>query len=139
MGTRGRKSAAQLAIAPHVVEIVPRPVAPVGLTDEQASEWDAVVSRMPADWFPRETHGILAAYCRHVVAAGRVAQLIAAQDSAEAIDIGEYNLLLKMQEREGRAMSALTTRMRLSQQSSYTDKVSANAKRKGQGKKLWEV
>ncbi len=43
MGTRGRKSAAQLAIAPQIVEIVPRPVAPGDLTDEQAVEWDAVV------------------------------------------------------------------------------------------------
>jgi hypothetical protein len=41
MGTRGRKSAAQLAIAPQVVEIIPRPVAPGDLTDEQAAEWDA--------------------------------------------------------------------------------------------------
>ncbi len=139
MGTRGRKSAAQLAVAPTVVEIVPRPVAPMGLTDEQASEWDAVVARMPADWFPRETHGILAAYCRHVVASGRVAQLIAAQDRAESIDITEYDVLLRMQEREGRAMSALATRMRLTPQSSITAKISATAKRKAQGKKLWEV
>jgi len=35
------------------------------LTDEQAEEWRAVVSRMAADWFPRETHGMLLAYCRH--------------------------------------------------------------------------
>ena len=44
MGTRGRKSAVQLAIAPQVVEIIPRPVAPGDLTDEQADEWQAIAA-----------------------------------------------------------------------------------------------
>ncbi len=150
MGTRGRKSAAQLAIAPQVVEIIPRPVAPGDLTDEQASEWDAVVSRMPADWFPRETHGMLTAYCRHVVAARRVAAMIEAlvelvepdeDESPGAAVLGTAKMmghLLIMQEREGRAMSSLATRMRLSQQSSYSDKISSTAKRVTAAKKLWE-
>ena len=83
---------------------------PSEMTD---AEWDAVVSRMPADWFGRETHGMLAQYCRHVVAARRVAQMI---EKADGYDVGEYDQLLKMQEREGRALSSLATRMRLTQQ-----------------------
>jgi hypothetical protein len=42
-----------------------RPEPPEDLTEEQAAEWSAVVDRLPADWFPRETHGLLARYCRH--------------------------------------------------------------------------
>lgn len=117
MGTRGRKSSAALAVSnPDVIEAVQRPDAPYDLTDEQSEEWWAVVNRMPADWFPRETHGMLSQYCRHVVAARRVAQLVSSEESKAEIDVDVYDRLLKMQEREGRAISSLATRMRISQQ-----------------------
>ncbi|MDI6026732.1 hypothetical protein QBK99_11070 [Corticibacterium sp. UT-5YL-CI-8] len=117
MTKRGRKSAASLEVAtPALVEMVSRPDAPYDLTDEQSAEWWAVVNRMPADWFPRETHGMLAQYCRHVVAARRVAHLINHAEKAKTLDLGEYDQLLKMQGREGRAISSLATRMRISQQ-----------------------
>lgn len=117
MKKRGRKSAAETAVVVTApVETVARPDAPYDLTDEQSAEWWAVVNRMPADWFPRETHGMLTQYCRHVVASRRVAQLIANAEKSKKIDIEEYDRLLKMQEREGRAISSLATRMRISQQ-----------------------
>lgn len=117
MAKRGRVSAASLEVATvSAIETIARPDAPYDLTDEQSDEWWAVVNRMPADWFPRETHGMLAQYCRHIVAARRVAQLIAKTEKAKSIDVGEYDQLLKMQEREGRAISSLATRMRISQQ-----------------------
>jgi hypothetical protein len=134
MTQRGRKSAASLAVAVSPLETVSRPDAPYDLTDEQTQEWWAVVNRMPADWFPRETHGMLAQYCRHVVSARRVAQLITAAEAAEEFNVGEYDQLLKMQEREGRALSSLATRMRLSQQTTY-DK---SKKKPVESRKLWE-
>lgn len=137
MATRGRKSAASLAVVQaDGVAIVPRPTPPSELTSEQAAEWRAVVGRMPTDWFPRETHSLLAQYCRHVVAARRVAQLIAAaEEGGEAFDVDEYDKLLKMQEREGRALSSLATRMRLTQQTTY-DK---SKKKPAQGRRPWEI
>lgn len=136
MTKRGRKSAASLEIAVNsVVETISRPDAPYDLTDEQSAEWWAVVERMPADWFPRETHGMLAQYCRHVVAARRVAQLIAHAERAKALDIGEYDQLLKMQEREGRAISSLATRMRISQQATVR---AEQARKPKQVEKPWE-
>lgn len=137
MGTRGRASAASLEVAsPKTVERVQRPDAPYDLTDEQSEEWWAVVNRLPADWFPRETHGVLAQYCRHVVAARRVAQLVAAEESAEGeLDLNRYDQLLKMQEREGRALSSLATRLRITQQSTMSEK----ARKPTQGKKPWEA
>ena len=117
MKQRGRKSAAALDVERlPSVEVVQRPDAPYDLTDEQAQEWWSVVNRLPADWFPRETHGMLAQYCRHVVAARRVAQLVAKAEKRRNLDVKEYDRLLKMQEREGRAISSLATRMRISQQ-----------------------
>lgn len=120
MGARGRKSVASMVTT--VVETVSRPDAPYDLTDEQADEWRAVVNRMPADWFPRETWALLSQYCRHVVAARRIAQLISATESRKSVDVEDYDRLLKMQEREGRAMSSLATRMRISQQATVDKK-----------------
>jgi len=137
MATRGRKSAASLAVPAAVaVETVQRPDAPYDLTDEQAEEWWAVVNRMPADWFPRETHGMLAQYCRHVVAARRVAQLIADLEKSPDFDVENYDRLLKMQEREGRAISSLATRMRISQQATVR---AEQARKPSVVKKPWEA
>lgn len=137
MATRGRKSAASMEIATvSTVETVMRPDAPYDLTDEQSTEWWAVVNRMPADWFPRETHGMLAQYCRHVVAARRVAQLIAKAEKQKALDVEEYDRLLKMQEREGRAISSLATRMRISQQATVR---AESARKPNQVEKPWDV
>lgn len=137
MGTRGRKSAASLTVPATVaVETVQRPDAPYDLTDEQSEEWWAVVNRMPADWFPRETHGMLAQYCRHVVAARRVAQLIADLEKSSDFDVENYDRLLKMQEREGRSISSLATRMRISQQATVR---AEKARKPSVVKKPWEA
>ena len=135
MGVRGRTSASELStIGPRGIETVRRPEPAPELTDEQAIEWRAVVNRLPADWFPRETHGLLAQYCRHVVAGRRVAELVKAIESEPDFDIVAYDRALKMQEREGRAMSSLATRMRLSQQTTYDPK----RKKPTLEKKPWE-
>lgn len=137
MGARGRASSASLEVVQQgQVERIERPDAPYDLTDEQSGEWWAVVNRLPADWFPRETHGVLAQYCRHVVAARRVAQLIAAEEeSGSDLDLARYDTLLRMQEREGRALSSLATRLRITQQST----VSAKTKKPPMAaKKPWE-
>jgi hypothetical protein len=91
---------------------------------------------MPADWFPRETHGMLAQYCRHVVAARRVAQLVAQAETSDPLDLEVYDRLLKMQEREGRALSSLATRMRISQQATVR---AEQAHKPGAIKKPWET
>lgn len=139
MGDRGRKSAAALSVVkPSDLSPVDRPEAPPELTNEQAHEWNAVVSRMPADWFQRETHGLLAQYCRHVVASRRVADLIESllNGEAEGDWINDYDRLLKMQEREGRAMSSLATRMRITQHSQFSNKKNTGKK---VAKKPWET
>lgn len=135
MGIRGRQSAASLTVVAQGVEVIPRANPPDELTDEQAHEWRSVVNRLPAEWFPRETHGMLAQYCRHVVAARRVAQLISAAEAEESLDIENYDRLLKMQEREGRALSSLATRMRISQQTTYDPK----KKKPTSAKRPWEI
>jgi hypothetical protein len=146
MEGRGRKSAASLSvISSNGIEAIERARPPEELTQEQKFEWVSVVNRMPAEWFPRETQALLAQYCRHIVSARRVANMIDSLEAELAKEEGAtaevilgaskaFDRLYKMQEREGRAISSLATKMRLSQQSTY-DK----SKRKpGQTKKPWE-
>ena len=114
---RGRKSAASLetfAVAP--VEVVPRQHAPHDLSDEETEVWAAVVNSEPADWFSPATAPILAQYCKHVINARRVSEIIEQATSDPELSVKDYDRLLKMQERESRAISSLATRMRISQQ-----------------------
>lgn len=137
MEQRGRKSVAGLSvISGEGIVTLRRPEPELGLTDEQANEWREVVNRLPAEWFPRETHGMLAQYCRHVVSARRIAALIEEVEGREDFDLDQYDRLLKMQEREGRAISSLATRMRLSQQSTMSEQRKKPIKA---SRKPWEV
>lgn len=135
MGARGRSSAAALSVVgPAGIVTVRRPEPPSDLDADTAAEWRAVVNQLPADWFPRETHAILAQYCKHVVAGRDVSNMITKlKEKADAIPDDENPLammrivksldkLYKMQEREGRAISSLATKMRLTNQSRYDPK-----------------
>lgn len=135
MNGRGRRSSASLAvISSSGIAAVERPRPPADLSGEQAEEWIAIVNRLPADWFGRETEALLAQYCRHIVASRRVANLVAQAEADTECDLKDYDRLLKMQEREGRAITSLATKMRISQQSTY-DK---SKKKPVQARKLWE-
>jgi len=134
MGSRGKRSADEsLAIRPS--ESRPPPLD--GLNKAQADEWLAIVNRMPADWFPRETHQLLAQYCRHSVSAQMLSKRIDKMELAKEMDFDAYEKLLKMREREGRAMSSLATRMRISQQATY-DKTKSRQSAK-EADKPWEA
>lgn len=138
MGKRGRPSAASLELQQTTgpVETIQRPDAPYDLTDEQADEWWAVVNSMPADWFTRETHALLADYCRHVVKSRRVSQLVADAEKSEELDVGLLDKLYKMAERESRAIGSLAVRMRISQQSTTNHRGNRSAK---SVKKPWDA
>lgn len=114
---RGRKSAASLEIArPDSIELVERPVCPHDLNDEEAEVWSAVVNRLPADWFPAETQPLLVQYCRSVIQARRVAELIEQATSDPELSVSAYDRLLKMQARCSASIAMLATKMRISQQ-----------------------
>jgi len=137
MKQRGRKSAASLEVVqPNNVHAIQRPEPNTELTPAQSIEWVAVVNGMPAEWFPRETHALLTQYCRHVVSARRIGELIEGLINGDTESdnwIADYDQLLRMQEREGRAMSSLATRMRISQHSQWQN---TKSKTKTKGKPL---
>ena len=130
MAQRGRRSAAALTLVTGPVESVPRQRAPAELTDEETEVWNAVVASQPADWF-RKGEPNLVQYCHHVIEARYIAGTIrmikasisemsrAEGTSPLAVILSATKTLdnwLKMQERESRAIAALATKMRITQQ-----------------------
>lgn len=115
MKTRGRKSADALQI-PAPVEVIPRQQAPHDLTAEETEVWLTVVNALPADWLSPPAVPVLTQYCRHAIHARRIAELIECQTGNPDLLIAEYDRLLKMQERESRAIASLATKLRLTQQ-----------------------
>jgi hypothetical protein len=99
------------------IQVVERQKPSHDLTDEEVEVWHAVVSTVPADWFDRGTAPLLSQYCRHVVQARRLAELIEKATSDADLQITDYDRLLKMQQRESGAICSLATKMRISQQS----------------------
>lgn len=127
MGARGRKSSAALAIVPgkRAEAVDPhRPAPPDDLTEAQANEWRAIVQRMPKDWFPRETHPLLAAYCRHAVSLRFLSGVMAKIEAAKKFDMDDYERVAKLIGRETQLLASLATKMRLSQHATYDKKKS---------------
>ncbi len=137
MGTRGRKSAAELSIA-QLVEVVPRPAAPDHLSDTEAEIWESAVSGMKADYFRRSDFDTLANMCRHVVSARDVTEWIGQALESEDMGIQEIDRLLKMRERETRAANALARSLRLTKQAQYSTRGAAG-KLASDGAKPWDV
>jgi hypothetical protein len=134
-----RRSAASMAVVPLMMK--PKPEPPVELTEEQAVEWRAVVDRMPADWFARETHALLSQYCRHVVRARRLAGLVDGFKPEWAVDpegLARFDKLLAMAARETAALTSVMTRLRLTQQSRYTPSRAGSEAAKPGGRAPWE-
>lgn len=103
-------------VTPQPIEVVERIKPPHDLTGEEVDIWAATVSAYPADWFTTGNAPLLAQLCRHTIHARRIAALIERTIAGTQFEIGEYDLLLKMQERESRAMASLQTKLRLTPQ-----------------------
>jgi hypothetical protein len=117
--SRGRKSAAQLAmIGSHGIETNPRPKPPLDFSKEERAEWKRQVGAMPADYFPAETHPILAQYCRHIVRSRWIASEIARMQNGEIeFSAVKYQMLLKGETSQSTCIKNLAAAMRLTQAS----------------------
>lgn len=137
MEGRGKKSIASLEVVQNQqITAFKRPEPPARLTNEQAEIWLAVVNNQPADWFKPDTHELLEHYTRHAVAGRRIDEMIKSlPDSDDSDWLNTLNKLYIMQEREGRAMTSLATKMRITQQSEYTHKTKRD---KAPVRKPWE-
>lgn len=132
MGSRGRKSKTDLALAQ--VDVTERAGPASGLTDEQKFEWMRIVNSNPADRFDEAMLPLLESYCRHRIALRHVGQLVTDAEAGDEIDIDGYDKLLKMQERESRALASLAVRLGFA----HTTAKGSNAKGKQSARKPWE-
>lgn len=141
MGSRGRESAADLAIVP-VAPRLRRPPPPDDLTKEQAAEWRAVVGRMPAGWFEREHFAILADYCRHVTRSRFLAaglERCKLDDLMDSDGLDHFNKMAAAAERETRAMLACARSLRITHQAQIRPETAARrAQRARSGPAPWE-
>ena len=139
MGARGKKTGSQIVAQSAAVALIERPEPPLDLTPAQSDEWVTITSALPADWFSPENHPLLAQYCRHIVNARHIAQLIDQECSGNEMDVKLYLDLLAAQHKQTTALKALAASMRLAQQAKYDTKNAAVAqKRAGTVKRPWE-
>jgi len=136
MRKRGRKSSAELSVMAVSIE-ARRPSPPAQLTEQQAQVWQDIVDTQPGGWFRPAEEPLLVAFCRHVVAANLISEMVDAFARKEG-DVNDLDRLLRMRERETRAISSLATRMRFTQQSRMHPRTAGRAELGSHGAKLWE-
>ena len=135
-----RKSAASLAVISGSLDRRPDP--PADLTELEAEVWERTVSHEAADIFGTAAlQQMLKDYCRHVVAAERLGASIEARmsDPADETSLKDLDCLLKMRDRETKAVADKATKLRLTNQSRYTPKAAATASKSAGAAKPWQV
>ena len=112
------------SVPPTIPGIQPEPLEE--LSQEERAEWVKFTSRMPPDWFPPETWPMLAQLCRHICQGRWVGQCL--QEARAGIldpkDDDALDRLCRLQalhDREGRAMTAMMVRLRLTSQQRIPD------------------
>jgi hypothetical protein len=135
---RGSKSSAKAQ--PEDVRVEPtvpgvQPEALMELCEEERTEWYKFTNRMPPDWFPPETWPLLAQLCRHVCQSrffGQCLQEVRAGllDPTDDEALERVERLVKLHDREGRALTALMVRLRLTTQQRIPDEDVARRARK---------
>src|SRR5262245_39985617 len=122
-----------------MVPVLPEPFErvkpPPELTDEEVEVWVKVVAGEAPDWFGEGTVPLLAQYCRHVVSAKRVAELIERATGDKNLSIMDYERLLGLQARESRVLASLASRMRIAQQATINHN---GNKRPVEARKPWQ-
>jgi hypothetical protein len=148
----GRKSTYDL-LAPMIPGKRPSP--PDDLTPEQQVEWEAIVARLPVDWFTGENIPMLKELCRHITYARELAVEIAAvkvmlsevtawtaaeAEKSNVMAAGRKELCGLLRAKSER-IGNLSTKLRLTKLSRYEDaRTAARAARDAGGTrpKPWE-
>jgi hypothetical protein len=137
---RGRKSAAELAIAP-VAHVIERPEPPYSLwRDAEADLFRQIVADLPPGWIGPRNSDLLAEYASHVVACQRLRQMIHAHESGgEAFDATEWRALMRAHAQQSARVQSLATALRITPQATLDPKAGGRALAKHQtGRKPWE-
>lgn len=142
MGERGRKSTASLTVIPGSLDRRPSP--PEELSADEAVVWERTVAGEAADVFGTPAlQQMLLDYCRHVISAEKLGVVIARHldappNAEDSISMRDLDRLMKMRDRETRAISDKATKLRLTNQSRYTPGAAGTAAKNAAGeKKPW--
>jgi hypothetical protein len=140
MGQRGRTSSAALSVVAGT-DIDGRPQAPSDLTEFQRGVWDRTVANEAADVFRTAAlQQLLKEYCRHVETADRLSkQVDRATSEGSNLSYQDIDCLLRMRDRETKALADKATKLRLTNQSRYTPGAAGTAAKKGVEKKPWQM
>ena len=116
---RNRKPQPAGVLSPDVPGIQPKP--PAELSPDEAKEWNRLWAVAPPGWFPREVWPLMVQLCRHIVTGrwlGESLQEVRAGllDPKDVEQIKHLNTLCILHEREGRAVTALMEKLRLTTQ-----------------------
>jgi hypothetical protein len=141
MGQRGRTSSAALAVVAGT-DIDGRPKAPADMTEFQRGVWERTVANEAADVFRTAAlQQLLKEYCRHVETADRLskqADIYTADGSNHSLQ--DIDVLLRMRDRETKALADKATKLRLTNQSRYTPGAAGTAaKKSGEATKPWQA
>ena len=139
MAARGRKSSASLAIVTAIPGQRAEPL--VELSSDESEIWRSVVSTKPAEWFGADSFPLLANFCRHTIRQRLLSEQINQFDTTCLTDedgLKRFDLLLKMSDRESKAVAMVATKLRLTQQSRYTPQAAATANKNTAKRKPWE-
>ncbi len=103
-----------------------RPAAPDELNADEKAEWHKFTLKMPENWFPPETWPLLAQLCRHICQGRWVGECLQEVRAGLARDLDAEALekverLVRMHDREGRAMVGLMLKLRLTSQQRLPD------------------
>lgn len=118
MGSRGRHSAAELALIHGGLSVAPaaakRPKPPAELSPEEAREWRAIVDALPADHFTREMWGLLVQLCQAKVSLDYLARVKRAlhRKPLAKFDATAYNQISNLQARETRSLRGAMAELR---------------------------
>jgi hypothetical protein len=137
----GRKSTAALSVVAGT-EIDGRPRAPSDLTPFQAEVWDRTVANEPAEQFKTAAlQQLLKEYCRHVETADRLSkQVDLYTGEGSNHELSEIDVLLRMRDRETKALADKATKLRLTNQSRYTPGAAGTAaKKSSEARKPWQM
>jgi hypothetical protein len=86
-----------------------RPSPPKDLSPQEAGHWTEICASMPPDFFTRESHAILAAYCRTTVLLSKQAAAIHKSDPSKG---KEYDRLVKQGDLLTKQLCLLAAKLR---------------------------
>jgi len=146
MGKRGRTSAAALAVENikenNVISVGGDRRPRVEMTEREMHYWRTVMDSPAGEYIHPESHPLLYEYCRLAASCDRFAEMIREVESGDEPMSGrvlkDYDQLLKMRERAGKAASEISVKLRIAPSSRVHKEKAGTLAGRPRGSRPWE-